>query len=300
MNAPSYLDAMLARRLDAPAATWLDGARREIRGGADLARSCALFSLASRFAPRRALAPDASELAQAARILAGWNPERWSVLEAVRVALVLSRPDLAQPGGAAAVEELFRYADAGELCAAYRSLALLPLPERFVWRAGEGARSNLRTVFEAACCDTPYPAQHFDAVAFRSAAIKCLFVEAPLWRVQGLDARLDEELARMALDLAEERRSAGRAVNPQTWACLGAFGGERALQSLERELASGPPEGRAAAALGLARAGRRERLLSLASVEKDPLVHDVMSAALGGETTQAAFGRLDPSRQGAR
>ena len=88
--------------------------------------------------------------------------------------------------------------------ALYRALVHLPATERFTWRAGEGCRSSMRAVFEAIACDTPFAFRHFDDPAWRQLVIKALFVEAPLWRVYGLDQRLDEELARMALDLAEE------------------------------------------------------------------------------------------------
>jgi hypothetical protein len=52
--------------------------------------------------------------------------------------------------------------------------------------------------------------------------------------VHGLDERLSGELARMALDLADERRSAGRPVNPLLWLCLGAHGGAGVVPPLER------------------------------------------------------------------
>jgi hypothetical protein len=284
----------LALRLSAEGLRWFSAARAEISAGIDSARFCALFSLASRFAPRGPLAPTAHELARAAAALEGWNPERWTTLEALRVALVLSRADLAGPGAVEAVEELFRYADIGELCAGYKAIPHLSAPERFVWRMGEGARSSMRAVYEAACCDSGYPAKYFDAIAWRQAVIKALFVEAPLWRVSGVDARLDAELARMALDLAEERRSAGRPVNPELWMCLGAHGGERAVASLEAELRSGPPRGRAGAVLGLARAGMPERLVALRSSEHDPLVRSTLDAALRGAFHSRAFAALDP------
>lgn len=295
-----HVQALLERRLDAASRRWHAAARTEVEEGVDEERFCALFSLASRYTPRGPLEPDADEIARAGELLPGWSPERWTVLEAGRVALVLARRDLADPSGARAVEELFRYADVGELCAAYRSLAHLPMAERFTWRAGEGARTSMRSVFEATCCDTPYPARYFDSVAWRSAVIKALFVEAPLWRIHGLDGRLDAELARMALDLADERRSAGRPVNPETWLCLGRFAVERGLASVERELAGGPPRARAGAALALARAGERERLEKLAASEKDPLVARTARSALAGAHGQAAFAALDPEARGAQ
>lgn len=193
------------------------------------------------------------------------------------------------------MEECFRYADVGELCALYRTLALLPEPARFAWRAGEGARSNMRAVFEAACCDTPFPFAHFDDVAWRQAVIKCLFVGGPLWRVYGLDRRLSPELARMALDLADERRAAGRRVFHELWLCLGDQAGARGLAAVERELDGDFPLGRRAAALALGRMGERDRLRSLAAVEADPDVRDALQAALAGRCEQTSFQDLDLS-----
>src|SRR5262249_45660932 len=150
-----------------------------------------------------------------------------------------------------AMESAFQYADEGELCALYRSLGLWPEPKRFAARAGEGCRSNMRSVFEAVACDTPFPARGFHELAFNPCVIKAIFVGAPLWRVFGLDGRLNPELARMALDLAEERRSAGRPVQPELWLAIGKQGGARGAQSLERELDPANPNqaGRRAAAL---------------------------------------------------
>jgi hypothetical protein len=209
--------------------------------------------------------------------------------------LVLTRGDLDEPSCERALEEAFRYADEGELCALHRVLAHLPHPERFAWRAGEGCRSNMRDVFEAAALDTPFPARWFDDVAWRAAAIKSLFVGAPLWRLSGLDQRLDPGLARMALDLADERRSAGREVQHELWLCLGTHAGERGRSSLLTELDPANPRtlGRMAAAFGLARAGAASHLRELALRERDPAVADALRAALQGPTDQTAFRRFD-------
>jgi hypothetical protein len=289
-----FLADLLARRLPGAALDWVNTASAEIAGGVDDQRFAALLSLASRHARRAPLAPSAEERAQAERLLPGFDPERWTLQETARVALVLARPDMAGDSGARAVEEAFRYADEGELCALYRSLAHLPAPERFAWRAGEGCRTNMATVFEANALDTPLPAAVFDDLAFRQAVIKCVFVGAPLWRLHGLDRRLSAELARMALDLADERRSAGRPVPHELWLALGKGGGERGLQSLERELAGTNTLGRRAAAYGLARAGAVERLERHLASERDPSVAAAMRDALSGNTAQAAFRALDP------
>jgi len=295
MSAYLLLRQWIEARLDIRSRTWWKDVLREIGDGVSPSGFGALFSLASRHARPVPLGLGEAELRSAAQGLEGWRPERWDLLEAVRVALLLSRDDLAEESGALVVEGLFRYADEGETRALLRSLAFLPGPERFLPRARRGCRSNMRSVFEAAALDTPYPLLNFDPVAWNQAVIKCLFVEAPLWRMHGLDRRLSPELARMALDLADERRSAGRKVYPELWLCLGEHGGKRGLEALEGELRPENPHtlGRRAAAYGLARAGARERLGVLRESEADLLVRGSIEDALEGHTSQDLFRTLD-------
>lgn len=287
---------MLARRLSEPGQAWLATALQEIGGGASAQRLASLISMASRHAPRGDLDPTAAEREEAARLLLGWDPERWSTLEALRVRLLLAHPNQEGDGFSADLEECFRFADGGELTALYRSLAHFPRGERFVWRAGEGCRTNMRTVFEATACDTPYPATNFDDTSWRQLVIKAVFIEAPLWRVHGLDGRLSEELARMALDLADERRSAGRMVQPELWLCLGRHGGPRGREALENEIQSEEPLSRRAAALALARAGEEERLRKSCSAESDPNVRDTIESAIAGRCDQSAFAIFETLR----
>ncbi len=282
---------VLARRAPRVTTSWLQDAARDLGTARDEEASGfpTLISLASRHVPRGEMAPTETERAQAFDVAEGWNPERWSLLDAARAVLVLSRRDVAEPGVVEALEECFRYADVGELVALYRVLALLPDAKRFAWRAGEGCRSSMRVVFEAAACDTPLPFRVFDDVAWRQLVIKALFIEAPLWRVYGLDQRIDAELARMALDLADERRSAGRSVNPELWLCLGRHAGERGRAAIEKELAGNDQAGRRGAAIALARAGDMERLAELCQVERDPVVREAMESALKGRIHQSAY-----------
>jgi hypothetical protein len=238
-SALAWLDELLDARLDPSQRAWLTSAAAEIAAGVDGTRFGSLLSLASRHVPARPAAPDGAALGDARQGLPGWNPERLDLREAARMRLVLARTDQEQGVFAEDLESAFRFADEGELRALYKTLPLLPDGARFAWRAGEGCRTNIVPVFEALACDSPYPVRHLDDIAWNQLVIKALFIGAPLWRVHGLDGRLSEDLARMALDLAEERRSAGRPVQVELWLTLGRFGGERALESMERERASG-------------------------------------------------------------
>ncbi len=296
-----WLTGVLGRRLSVSELAWLENAVEDIVArGSEPDVLSRYLALASRHMPRAPLAPSQFECQQADEVLRGWNPERWSLLDTVRVGLVLAL-DPRQPVSATnAIEECFRYADVGELVALYRSLALLPSPERFAWRAGEGCRSSMRAVFEAVACDSPLAFSLFDDVAWRQMVIKALFVEAPLWRVFGLDRRLDSELARMALDLCDERRSAGRPVRHELWLVLGRFGGERGRAALERELDVADVTSRRAAAIGLARASELDTLRRRRASEHDPLVLAAMDAALAGRTNSESFCDLDPTSSNPR
>jgi hypothetical protein len=273
------IDGWLTARLPTETRRWLESARAEIAAGATDERFCILLSTASRHVARGPLVPTPEERCKAWGVLDGFDPERWTLLETARVALVLAHPRMDSPGGVRAIEEAFRYTDVGEACSLYRSLAHLPAPERFVWRAGEGCRSSLQAVYEAAACDTPYPFRYFDPIAWRQCVLKGLFVGAPLRRIFGLEQRLDAELARMALDFAEERRSAARPVPPDLWLCLGAHGGERGQASLALELAEGPPDGRIGAVCGLLQASGPVAAGAAIAREPDPAVAQRMRLA---------------------
>jgi len=286
--------APTAGRTGKSAAEWSD---RQLAAIAEMPLTADRFaqtlSMASRYAPRGPLSPSEQLKSAAEACLPGWNPERWTALEALRVRLIVAQAQVDPEHLPEAMKEAFRYADEGELCALYRSLQFLPGPDRFVWQAQEGCRSNMKTVFEANGCDTAFPAAHFDDVAWRQLCVKMLFVEAPLWRVSGFDDRVDDELSRMVLDLAEERRSAGRRIYPELWMCLGNTSDPRALEAIETELSGSDELSRKAAILALGRMGQSDRL---AEIERDggTLFGQVAQWALMGRHSAAAFASVSP------
>lgn len=117
----------------------------------------------------------------------------------------------------ALIGDLYRYGDAGEKRGVLRALHVLDKP---LGQAGLGAallpavEDGLRTndVRLVAAALTEYGANHLTQPAFRQAIVKCVFVGVPLSAVHGLSKRQDADLARMLVDLANERIAAGRAV----------------------------------------------------------------------------------------
>lgn len=283
---------LLVSRLNEQGRDYMDKATEEITAGVPRQRFSALLSMASRHARRVPLELSEGELAEAARAVPGWSPAAWNLLELLRSALLLARPDLDQPAFSDDFEALFRFADQGELCALYRCLPLLPAGERFVERAAEGCRTNMVTVFEAVALDSPYPAQHFGDTAWQQLVIKALFLDLSVYRITGLDGRLTAELTRMALDWADERASAGRSFHVGLWLCLGPYEGQRIEDLIVGHWSGAKPNERQAMGLALARARRWDCLDAQLAQEQDPNVREPLQRARDGHCGQELFGPL--------
>jgi hypothetical protein len=133
-----------------------------------------------------------------------------------------------------------------------------------------------------------FPAQALRRRRLGQCAVKCVFVGAPLWRLWGLDGRLSAELARMALDLADERRSAGRPVPHRACGCASGRTAARAGASARARARADEPDARAAGRGSRSpRAGEHGALGSLA----DETRSDVRAALARG----AARRRRRPS-----
>ncbi len=289
----AWLDAVLVRGLDEEPRAWLKASVERVEGGLVGPAFGGLLSVASRHAPREGLRPRPNDLSAASVQLPGWNPERWDTLEAMRIRLLLARPDLREASFASDLEDACRHGDEGELRAFYKGLGLLPEGGRFVLRAAEGCRTNVVPVFEAVACDSPFPYRHFDDIAWNQMVIKALFIGAPVPRIWGLDRRNNPELARMALDLVDERRSAGRAVQPELWLCLGSHAGERGKQAALLELTDPHSSGHAGALFALARAGEMESIPHIPQDNSDGLAALALISA--GTTQRLDYLRLQES-----
>lgn len=121
---------------------------------------------------------------------------------------------------AAHLVDLYREGDTAERRGVLRGLDALtvaapgglPGPLVAVGRdlAADALRANDTSLVAAAV--GPFAAAHLDQHTWRHAVVKLVFQGTSLDAVAALDDRADAELARMARDLATERRAAGRAV----------------------------------------------------------------------------------------
>ena len=240
----------LGRQLPPAALAWLDGAIGKVATGAADRDVYLAVSLVSRKIGKSDLALTEADRANAEAARPGWRPDDWSADQAARLLLVLAIGDAERM--ASLVDQLCTTADVAELITFYRGLPLYPEPERYSARAREGARSNMKAVFNAVAHRNPYPRENFDEAAWNQMVLKALFIGSPLWPIQGLDERSNPALAQMLCNYAHERWAAHRSVSPELWRCVGRHADAEAVKDLERVLRTGSQVERCAATLALA------------------------------------------------
>lgn len=294
----NFFNNILAERLNKKSYDFLEQTQDEIKKQVADVRFTAFISLVSRFVARQPLALSASESAKSRTVMSGWNIENWNLLEAARVSFILARTDLLSATFADTYNKWFSYADEGELCAYYRAIPLLPEPQRLVWRAAEGCRTNMKTVFMAVACDSPFPQAHFDDIAWNQLVVKALFTEVPLARVWGIDNRLSTELTHMVLDYMDERKSAGRDIPVDAWLCMGMTTDARFDKAVNIALQSSSFKQQAAAIVALGRAQREQDLQKLLKNNIDPSLKNIAIQVLNGKNTQSDFHELVSQLEG--
>lgn len=284
------LQAWLRRQLPGDATDWLEAQAAAVAAGPSDRALFLAISLVHRRIGKADLALSADDVAAAEAARPGWRPAGWSVDQAARVFLLLAS------GGpperfAERLEQLFVTADVGELIAFYRGLPLYPEQPRYVERAAEGVRTNMKAVFEAVAHNNPYPAEQFSEQRWNQMVVKALFIGSTLHPIQGLERRWNADLMRMLCDYAHERWAAGRSVSYELWRGVGPFADAAAIDDLARVLDRGAPVERQAAALALAESKHADAARLLA---RDPAL---AAAVRGGEINWDALAakHLSPS-----
>lgn len=201
------LETRVRAGLDQTAADWFSKALA-MAASSDRAALLQTYTEASRRLGRSPLPPAAESTSTLDRRF-----ENWTLEDAGRLALVLTRHAAASAEQFAAdAVACYEMGDTREQQSWLRAAAFLPEPERYLPLVIDACRTNILPMFEAVACENSYPASYFPERNFNQMVLKALFNGVALARIQGLPARLNPELARMALDYADERRAAGRSI----------------------------------------------------------------------------------------
>jgi len=235
MNILSLTEGIIDNRIGE--ASWLKSQVDETFRRSDFYLS---FNLIHRKINDRPVDLSETEMARLKDVYPGFNPVLWTTHSWARTYLVLHVPesDLEK-----VLDDLFTTGDISEQEALYRMLHLLPDAGRFQLRAAEGIRTNMTRVFDAITLDNPFPAQYFNDGQWNQMVLKAIFMDRPLYRIQGLDNRVNTDLCRIAQDFAHERWAAGRKVTPELWRLTGKFAVQNPelIDDLRRVLKSQDP-----------------------------------------------------------
>jgi hypothetical protein len=247
-------DDWIARSTNANALSWLretiDRIRQDSRGDA--------LAIAVGLAPRRLgradLVLSADDRARAVALRKNLDPSEWSVDQAARIAFMAASYVGDNAGFAAAFDNFCATAGLNELIALCRGLPVYPAAALLEPRAREAVRSGMKPVFEAVAHRNPYPVECFDEDAWNQMVVKAFFIGSHLWPIQDLDRRGNPHLARMLVDLAQERWAAGRPVSGEVWRCVAPHADADGHAALIRAFESGGDKERLAVALALLQA----------------------------------------------
>jgi hypothetical protein len=247
----SLADTWIARMTDEPRGMWFRRAMDEIAQASTETALAINIGLAPRRLGKADLLLTADDRALATALRPGFDPTEWSVDQLARVAFMAASHRGDDVAFALRLDAFCNTAEVNELIALCRGLPIYPAPALLEPRAREAIRSGIKPVFEAVAHRNPYPGEVFSEDAWNQMVVKAIFIGSTLWPIQKLDERANPRLARMLLDLAHERWSAGRPVSGELWRCVAPHADEEGISALTRVLETGTDTERLAVALAL-------------------------------------------------
>mgnify|MGYP003651028654 CR=1 FL=1 len=231
----SFLTQLLEQSPNPKGLDWLNKQVEKMTSESTPSKFFLAFSQASRFFKKDKLMLSAASVEQANELVAGFQPEYWDELQTARSVLMLSYSQEKEVWFAA-MNQLFETADMYEHQALFAALPLMPFQEDLIPRAIDGLRTNISLVFDAIALNNPFPAKYFPEANWNQMVLKAIFMQRPLYRIQGLEEQRNPALAAIARDFAHERWAAGRDVMPEIWRLVAPFVNEMYLEDLKKTL----------------------------------------------------------------
>ena len=173
-----------------------------------------VFTAMPRFVGRRPVDVPADIVFALRRVRPGFSVEGWTADRLARVWWLLQLPADDETRYISTITQLFRAGELNELVALYSALPVLAYPAAWRFQATEGIRNNIADVQSAIMLHNPYPADHFDELAWNQMILKAFFTDKDVTQIVGLDQRKNDRLAQTLADYVAERRAAGRSLPP--------------------------------------------------------------------------------------
>lgn len=233
----SFLTQLLESQANQKGLDWLQKQIERIGTEAIPSKFFLAFSQASRFFNKEKLELSSDQIQQAEKLVSGFQPHYWDQLQTARTVLMLTYPQ-EKESWFAAMNQLFETADMSEHQALFGALPLMPFQEELIPRAIDGLRTNISSVFDAIALHNPFPEKYFPEANWNQMVLKAIFMQRPLYKIQGLEERRNSALASIVRDFAHERWAAGREVMPEIWRLVSPFINEEYFKDLKKVLAT--------------------------------------------------------------
>ena len=230
--------AIITKETNTQGEKWLEEKLKMLSNDFKLSTFFMSFSAVPRFFAHEQISLEEAQKTQAKEIIAGFSPEHWTLSQVVRALLLLHIPKEDKTAYVKILHQLWDTADMEESAALYKALPLLPFPEEWLAQAIEGLRTNITPVFDAIALHNPYPALYFPDSAWNQLYLKAAFMGRPIYHIQGVKQRANQDLATIIADFAHERWAAGRTVPPDMWMAIPQFLNEALIQDVEKLLQS--------------------------------------------------------------
>jgi hypothetical protein len=244
-------DEWISRSVSESALTWFRHTVESIRHATDSAALGTAIGLAPRHLGKADLSLTPDDMARAAALRKAFDPGDWSVDQAARIVFVVASYRGDDAAFATWFDRFCATAGLNELIALCRGLPIYPAAALLEARAREAIRSGMKPVFEAVAHRNPFPVEYFSEDAWNQMVVKAFFIGSQLWPIQELDGRGNARLARMLVDLAQERWAAGRPVSGEVWRCVAPHADAEGIAALLRAFEQGNDKERLAVALAL-------------------------------------------------
>ena len=215
--AQQFLYKLISQQSDSEAVQWLSQQTTQYQENPRPRSFYLTFSTLSRHFDKTplTLSPEAKTEAQSIR--QGWDLSQWTLLQTARTYWLLQLSADSFEDYRKVLDRLFQTADMDEQATLYAALPVLSYPEQLAYRASEGVRTNITSVFDAIALRNPYPGDYMDEAPWNQMVLKAIFMERPLYLIQQLNERRNPAQARMLVDFAHERWAAHRPVTPELW-----------------------------------------------------------------------------------
>lgn len=130
------------------------------------------------------------------------------------------------------ISTLIGSSDRKEQITIFKSLQYLENAGDFTMEMIDGLRTNMVDVFDAISQYNSFPVRFFHSGAWNQMVLKSIFMERPIYKIQGVDAKRNQKLADTLHDFVHERWSAGRNVHPELWRLVCGFENEHLIADM--------------------------------------------------------------------